>query len=61
MTKTRYSDSELEEFKELIMKKLKEAQEDLDLLKGSLRFQNFPLQIMKCVPHCRLLSFVCHY
>lgn len=36
MTKTRYSDKELEEFKELILKKLKEAQEDLDLLKGSL-------------------------
>ncbi len=36
MAKTRYSDSELEEFKELILKKLKEAQEDLDLLKGSL-------------------------
>lgn len=36
MAKTRYSDSELEEFKELILKKLAEAQEDLDLLKGSL-------------------------
>jgi RNA polymerase-binding transcription factor DksA len=36
MTKTRYSDKELEEFKELILKKLSEAQEDLDLLKGSL-------------------------
>lgn len=36
MAKTRYSDSELEEFKELILKKLQEAQEDLDLLKGSL-------------------------
>lgn len=36
MTKTRYSDSELNEFKELILKKLAEAQEDLDLLKGSL-------------------------
>jgi len=36
MTKTRYSDSELIEFKELIMKKLGEAKEDLDLLKGSL-------------------------
>ena len=34
--KTRYSDAELEEFKELILEKLKEAQEDLDLLKGSL-------------------------
>ena len=36
MAKTRYSDAELGEFKELILKKLKEAQEDLDLLKGSL-------------------------
>lgn len=34
--KTRYSDAELEEFRELILDKLKEAQEDLDLLKGSL-------------------------
>ena len=36
MAKTRYSDVELGEFKELILNKLKEAQEDLDLLKGSL-------------------------
>ena len=34
--KTRYSDAELEEFKELINKKLLEAQEDYKLLKGSL-------------------------
>ena len=34
--KTRYADTELEEFKELIQKKLKEAFEDYDLLKGSL-------------------------
>jgi DnaK suppressor protein len=34
--KTRYSDAELEEFKELINKKLEEAQEDLNLLKASL-------------------------
>ncbi len=34
--KTRYSDSELLEFKELILSKLKEAQEDYDLLKGTL-------------------------
>jgi RNA polymerase-binding transcription factor DksA len=34
--KTRYSDSELEEFKELIQRKLKEAQEDYTLLVGSL-------------------------
>ena len=36
MTKTRYSDQELQEFKELILKKLAEAKEDLDLLRGSL-------------------------
>jgi DnaK suppressor protein len=34
--KSRYSDSELEEFKELIQRKLKEAQEDYALLVGSL-------------------------
>ncbi len=36
MAKTRYSDSELKEFKELINRKLAEAKEDLELLKGSL-------------------------
>lgn len=36
MTKTRYSDAELKEFKELINGKLKEAKEDLELLRGSL-------------------------
>lgn len=34
--KTRYSDSELEEFKTLILQKIQEAQEDLNLLRGSL-------------------------
>lgn len=34
--KTRYSDQELEEFKELINRKLIEAKEDLDLLQASL-------------------------
>ena len=34
--KTRYSDSELEEFKALIHDKLKEAQTDYDMLKNSL-------------------------
>ena len=34
--KTRYSDSELEEFKTLIHEKLKEAQTDYDMLKNSL-------------------------
>ncbi len=34
--KSRYSDSELEEFKTLINGKLEEAHKDLDLLKGSL-------------------------
>lgn len=33
---TRYSDAELEEFKALIEQKLKEAHEDLKLLKGTL-------------------------
>lgn len=36
MAKTRYSDPELLEFKELIEKKLEEAKVDLDLLKGTL-------------------------
>ena len=36
MAKTRYSDAELQEFKDLINDKLKEAREDLELLKGSL-------------------------
>jgi RNA polymerase-binding transcription factor DksA len=35
-TRTRYSDAELQEFKEIILKKLDEARRDLDLLKGSL-------------------------
>lgn len=34
--KTRYSDAELDEFRDLINEKLKEAYEDYDLLKGSL-------------------------
>ncbi len=34
--KSRYSDAELKEFKEIIENKLKEAREDLDLLKGTL-------------------------
>jgi RNA polymerase-binding transcription factor DksA len=34
--KNRYSDAELEEFKELILKKLKEAKDDYNLLIGSL-------------------------
>jgi RNA polymerase-binding transcription factor DksA len=34
--KTRYSDSELAEFQEIINNKLSEAKKDLDLLKGSL-------------------------
>tara|TARA_B100001287_G_scaffold6636_1_gene5102 strand:- start:26588 stop:26968 length:381 start_codon:yes stop_codon:yes gene_type:complete len=34
--KNRYSDSELEEFRAIIDKKLKEAREDLIILKGSL-------------------------
>lgn len=38
--KTRYSDSELAEFKELIQQKLKEAHEDLDLLMGTLTYSD---------------------
>lgn len=34
--KSRYDDSELQEFKEIIDHKLKEARKDLELLKGSL-------------------------
>lgn len=36
MSKTRYTDPELQEFKQLILGKLAEAQEDLKLLKGTL-------------------------
>lgn len=36
MATVRYSDSDLEEFKTLILEKLKEAKEDLSLLRGSL-------------------------
>lgn len=36
MATARFSDSDLQEFKALILGKLKEAQEDLDLLKGTL-------------------------
>lgn len=35
-TRTRYSDNELKEFKELILKKLGEAQKDYELLKSTL-------------------------
>lgn len=38
--KTRYSDSELEEFRQLINEKLKEAHEDYDMLKASLSNDN---------------------
>lgn len=34
--KTRYSDEELQEFKELILKKLEKAQADYELLKSSI-------------------------
>jgi RNA polymerase-binding transcription factor DksA len=36
MATARYSDSDLAEFKELILRKVEEAKEDLSLLKGSL-------------------------
>lgn len=38
--KTRYTDSELAEFKELILSKLAKAKEDLDLLKKTLANQD---------------------
>ncbi len=38
--KTKYSDEELEEFKQLILKKLKEANEDLKLLTDAYRNNN---------------------
>lgn len=34
--KTRYSDEELQEFKEIILKKLEKAQQDYELLKSSI-------------------------
>lgn len=33
--KTRYSDKELEEFKEVILKKIEKAEQDLDLIKSA--------------------------
>jgi RNA polymerase-binding transcription factor DksA len=36
MAQVRYSDKELKEFKAIIVEKLKEAKEDLELLKGQL-------------------------
>jgi len=38
--RTRFSDSELEEFKEIILKKLEEAENDYELLKSSLSNEN---------------------
>lgn len=38
--KTRYSDAELEEFKEIITKKIEDAKEDLDMLKSSLSLKD---------------------
>lgn len=38
--KTRYTDTELEEFRELINEKLKEAQHDFEMLKASLSNDN---------------------
>lgn len=34
--KNKYSESELQEFKEIILKKMEEAKEDYEMLKGSL-------------------------
>ncbi|RMG77846.1 MAG: TraR/DksA family transcriptional regulator [Bacteroidetes bacterium] len=38
--KTRYSDEELEEFRQIILKKLEEAQADLDMLRKSLMHED---------------------
>ncbi len=38
--KTRYSDAELEEFKQLILEKLEKAKKDYDLLKGTITNSN---------------------
>ena len=38
--KTRYSDSELQEFREIILQKLEEAKKDYDLLKSSMSHQD---------------------
>ena len=38
--KTRYSDSELEEFKAIIQKKIEDAKVDLDMLKSSLSLKD---------------------
>ncbi len=38
--KTRYSDSELDEFKEIILAKLDEAQKDFELLKSSMSLKD---------------------
>ena len=38
--KTRYSDQELQEFKDIILAKLEEAKKDLDLLKSTMSFKD---------------------
>ena len=38
--KTRYSDADLEEFKELILDKLEKAKNDYELLKGTMTNSN---------------------
>ncbi len=40
MTKTRYSDEELQEFKEIILEKLERAKKDFELLRNSLSHEN---------------------
>ena len=49
MGKNRYSDRELTEFKEIIDSKLKEAKEDLLLLKGSLSHKDDRVQMIRKV------------
>ena len=43
--KTRYSDEELQEFKQLILEKLAKAQRDYELLKAAI------FQVLQCAFH----------
>ena len=49
--KTRYSDEELQEFKELILEKLDKARKDYDLLKGVISGSDLER-------HCGHLSYI---
>ena len=45
--KKRYSDEELEEFKELILKKLAKAQEDYEILRASLTIKHLQAALIR--------------